>query len=621
MRLKSIWISDYKNLKDFALSFNDSKLIEIFVGTNGTGKSNVFEALLEIFRNLFEWDTTNEFLPFDYEIIYEVDGKEVHIESRANQLKINGAERKTIGATPVPENVLCYYSGHNETVTKLTAQYKDDFRKKLRGATEGTSRKFIGITPDYKEFLLSMLLLQPEESKSREYICKKLGIETCSSELKIVLSRPFYAQNDSNYDIEVDEGEARFWHAEGIVRTFLTALSTCTSEQAEKELKFSGYMANDDNYVFYLDCEKVRKEFSYNYPDLFRKFDNLKTLGMLQELSLNLTLDSSAHTNLSTFSDGQFQSVYIYALVELFKDKNCLTLLDEPDSFLHPEWQFDFLNQLSEITAEDVSKNHILMCSHSGATLASHPSKKVKLLQRVKEKVSCIEIPRHIAIQKLSNSLLYYSKEKQLLSILSDINNHSKPILITEGQTDASIIETAWYKLNAREMPFTPFFAFGCGYIKQLLANPLIHQELDGRPLFALYDFDEAFAHWNALGGDTISNDLSKGLIRKCQHGNSFAILLPIPAHPKIQCQVIKDPTKGEHFGADSCCEIEHLFYGINGLDKYYQKEVQPGGGEFITFSASKEEFAKEVVPQLPDKHFKVFKPIFDFITAQINAI
>ena len=34
------------------------------------------------------------------------------------------------------------------------------------------------------------------------------------------------------------------------------------------------------------------------------------------------------------FSDGQFQLVYIYAIVERFKDRNCLTLLDEPDAFL-----------------------------------------------------------------------------------------------------------------------------------------------------------------------------------------------------------------------------------------------------------------------------------------------
>jgi predicted ATPase len=40
MRLKSVWISNYKNLRDFPLSFDGDSFLDIFVGKNGTGKSN-----------------------------------------------------------------------------------------------------------------------------------------------------------------------------------------------------------------------------------------------------------------------------------------------------------------------------------------------------------------------------------------------------------------------------------------------------------------------------------------------------------------------------------------------------------------------------------------------------
>jgi recombinational DNA repair ATPase RecF len=43
-----VYISEYKNLKDFNLSFNENSFIDVFVGKNGTGKSNLFEALIEI---------------------------------------------------------------------------------------------------------------------------------------------------------------------------------------------------------------------------------------------------------------------------------------------------------------------------------------------------------------------------------------------------------------------------------------------------------------------------------------------------------------------------------------------------------------------------------------------
>lgn len=54
MRLKSLYISEYKNLKDFTLTFDGTSFIDVFVGKNGSGKSNLFEALIEIFRFLYE---------------------------------------------------------------------------------------------------------------------------------------------------------------------------------------------------------------------------------------------------------------------------------------------------------------------------------------------------------------------------------------------------------------------------------------------------------------------------------------------------------------------------------------------------------------------------------------
>ncbi len=55
MRLKHVHIiNEYKNLKNFKLDFDGKSFIDVFVGKNGTGKSNLFEALVEIFRHLFE---------------------------------------------------------------------------------------------------------------------------------------------------------------------------------------------------------------------------------------------------------------------------------------------------------------------------------------------------------------------------------------------------------------------------------------------------------------------------------------------------------------------------------------------------------------------------------------
>ncbi len=43
MRLKYIYISKYKNLKDFNLKFDGDSFMDVFVGKNATGKANFFE--------------------------------------------------------------------------------------------------------------------------------------------------------------------------------------------------------------------------------------------------------------------------------------------------------------------------------------------------------------------------------------------------------------------------------------------------------------------------------------------------------------------------------------------------------------------------------------------------
>ncbi|HEY5141840.1 MAG TPA: AAA family ATPase, partial [Methylococcales bacterium] len=144
MRLKSVYISQYKNLKEFTLSFDGNSFIDVFVGKNGTGKSNLFEALIEIFRHLYESKEEEKGKKdkaepnFNYRISFEIDGEETQIAWTSSQLfKISGKKRetKTIGEkTPLPDNVLIYYSGHNDTVAGLVKNYEEAFRKRIKTA-------------------------------------------------------------------------------------------------------------------------------------------------------------------------------------------------------------------------------------------------------------------------------------------------------------------------------------------------------------------------------------------------------------------------------------------------------------------------------------------------------
>jgi hypothetical protein len=185
------------------------------------------------------------------------------------------------------------------------------------------------------------------------------------------LVRPAYALGKSEFNIEANDESDRYWKAAGITREFLNILTLCVESTPGNLTVNQGYFPVEgiDYYVLYLSLRKLQTQFQNLRPqNVFRMFDNLKTLGMLGEISIPLRLADGSEGNIASFSDGQFQSVYIYAIAEFFKDRNCITLLDEPDAFLHPEWQFEFLKQVFEISEAATAKNHVLMSSHSAAT-------------------------------------------------------------------------------------------------------------------------------------------------------------------------------------------------------------------------------------------------------------
>lgn len=618
MRLKSIFISEYKNIKDFKLNFEGQSFIDIFVGKNGTGKSNFFEALIEIFRHLYEFGSYE--INFDYSVKYEIDDKSVEIAWKNEQLTINGKIEKSVRQIQLPDNVLIYYSGHNTKVQELIHFYEKSFKAKIKTAHSGDAREFIGIGQEYKKLLLAVLLIQKDDIKAKEFICKKLGIQPVTNVVRITLKRPSYALGKKAYDIVNNDETDRFWKPEGITKEFLNKLNACKADDSKGPVRTEGYFNDKDEYILYFDIKTIQTKFAENSSqEMFRQFDNLKTIEMLKDISIEITLENGIKVTSDHFSDGQFQSVYIYSIIELFKDRNCLTLLDEPDSFLHPEWQFEFLKQVLEIKENTASKNHVLMSSHSAVTLISHENKNIKFFDIKEKKVNCYNLPKRIAINKLSCDLIQYSEEEQLLSIINTIQIEKKPVLFTEGSTDPIILKEAWYRLYEEEMPFIPFYAFSCNYLSQLLTDDTrIVAEMDGLSLFGMFDFDKAYNQWNGIKGEVVETDPFKGLIKKRNEKEVYAIMLPVPKNECIKRQVIKSEHPVITFGDASHCEMEHIFYGSNKTESFFKEELS-AGGKIIVFrsDADKKEFAKNVVPTVEKEYFEAFRPIFEFIKSK----
>ena len=630
MRLKSVWISEYKNLKDFKQNFDGQCFMDIFVGKNGTGKSNFFEALIEIFRHLYEYGTRSlelEGVLFDYSIQYEIGTDIIQIEWKEKQLliKINSKPETNLSKTPLPDNVLIYYSGHNPQITALVRRYEDAFKKAIKKADIQDTRRFIGIGREYKQLLLAMLLIQDESNKAKQYICQKLGIKTVGQEVKVILQRPFYARYDG-YDVDIFDDKTLYWRPQGITRDFLHKLARCKANEPKERIREEGYFQRDEKYadefILYFDLAKLRKEFAENgLPTLFRQFDNLKTIEMLKEISIEIELENGMRATTDCFSDGQVQSVYIYSLIELFKDRNCITLLDEPDAFLHPEWQHDFLTQVGEISIQDASKNHVLMSSHSPVTLIPFRNSKIRFFDLQEFTANCYPVPKRIAVSKLSDAIIQYSERDTILSIINTIQIGKRPVLFTEGFTDPVILKEAWYKLYEDEIPFIPFYAFSCNFLSQLLRDQKVIAEMEGRPLFGLFDFDEAYNQWNGIDGEIIKGNPYEGLIKKRNGFEVYGMMLPVPQNERIRRQVIRDPETLTTYCHESRCEIEHIFFGSGKTEGYYKEEPCVGGSRIIFASdAKKTHFAEIIVPTVEKDYFEAFRPMFEFIREKCSS-
>lgn len=611
MRLKSVFISHYKNLKDFSLAFEGDGFIDIFVGRNGSGKSNFLEALIEIFDHIYGFVAGSDGPGFDYEITWAIDGNTTTMAWRSRQMSINNVPRKQLGKTSIPANIIVYYSGQNDTVAALIRRYRDTYRRSVKKANVAASPRFIGIGPDYKTLLVALMLMLPEASQARQFLCTKLGIEVTGGTTRLKLRRPVIAHKTRQYDPL--ENDQLFWGVKGLARTFLDQLKGCIIGGFTPG---SLYDRVTDTYELGIDVAKFRDVFApLPADDVFCQFNALRALNMIEDISIPVRLAANTEVSSRAFSDGQFQSVYLFAISELFKDRECITLLDEPDAFLHPEWQFDFLQQTHAISKQGAQTNHILMSSHSASTIAAKVDCRIRLIEFNGARTEALEKDKGELIKSLSAGLITFSEKEALLNIRHNLKNTRKPILFTEGVSDEVILETAWAKLNPGvTAPFEIQSAFNASFLRVLLSDQTLYDEHQQRKFFGLFDFDDAYNSWN-INGDDIETNPAACLTRKRKNCEGYSMLLPVPEAISIRDQVI-NPTTGAHYGSEARLTIELLFRDVPSLNGHFEVDpTRPGG--CIRFKGKKTQFAANVVPTLDAEHFQVFRPIFKFVLSK----
>ena len=362
MRLKSLYIKDYKILQDFHINFTSN--LSVLIGENGSGKSSIIECLAYIFGHLHKYfvlnDKTAEFID-GYKINYTINGLDVYIESKYVEsktntfqpiIRINGENmsitqlKKQYDTLFLPEKVIMSYSGITERLGQLSKHFEDKFIQKiirqnnpysLRPLVLPSDNPFIYVKKEYVSFiLLALFVLNTNEANE---LIETLGIDIYGCEILITLKKPSWAK--SNRD---KEKTTNIWGMSGKIASDLL-----------------GGLRD-----FYVDSNNGQEEepsklefLLYGSPmvrDLFRDYYNLNSnqiVPFLETLLCDDLLESIDITwnnkfSIEKLSEGEKQMILSVGLSLVLNQKNLLFLLDEPDVSLHPKWQQDFIGNFTQ---------------------------------------------------------------------------------------------------------------------------------------------------------------------------------------------------------------------------------------------------------------------------------
>ena len=336
MQLLRIRIPSFRNLRGLDIAFEthlqavasapaDAQPKPIrshaLIGQNGTGKSNLIEALITIFRDV---DLDRE-AAFDYTLEYSIRGHAVRIEADTSKQKrpyvwVDGErvsqEYLTKNDAPgkespdprrgprlLPTHIFAYYSGRNERIEVLFQEHQRRFNQRqeittdevlseqllenftgseadiravedakrrrdarLKQAGDDRLRRLFYCRGGHSQLVLLACLLSDDPVFKK--VLKNLHIESLESAL-FVLKEPHRLRekrrNGKFDEQELNEGDPRFWYARGnVVSEFLDKLWQVAwapiEQEATKQIDFRGRSEKQKQlYLFVPSQEKLRE--------------------------------------------------------------------------------------------------------------------------------------------------------------------------------------------------------------------------------------------------------------------------------------------------------------------------------------------------------------------------
>ncbi|MEE4151460.1 AAA family ATPase [Pseudomonas viridiflava] len=455
MQLQRIRIMAFRNLRDVELVFDthlapasgaaDSAPKAIrshaLIGQNGTGKSNLIEALITIFRDV---DLDRE-AAFDYELDYNIRGHEVRIKVELNQQKrpyvwVDGkAESQGYllrNRELLPSHVFAYYSGRNERMEELFQEHQRRFNRRqeitaeevlpeqllrnfsasesdiraieevrkreesktLRQFGDDRLRRLFYCRGGHSQLVLLACLLSDDPVFQK--VLKNLHIESLESAL-FVLKEPHRLRekrkNQKFDENELNEGDPRFWYARGnVVSEFLDKLWQVAwapiEQEATKQIDFRGRTEKQKQIYLYVPTQKKLKELGElvgGTSSFFRYAEGAYIGDLIDEVRITVKKrdEHGGKVSFTQLSEGELQMLTVLGLMRITSEDHCLYLLDEPDTHLNPIWKLRYFDDIESVLAprqnsQVQGESQILITTHDPMMVGSLKREQVHILRR-----------------------------------------------------------------------------------------------------------------------------------------------------------------------------------------------------------------------------------------------
>lgn len=289
------------------------------------------------------------------------------------------------------------------------------------------------------------------------------------------------------------EGDARFWKARGLVRSFLSdlwdvALAPIRSanERFIDDYRSQG-RSEDRLYLYIPDEDRLRRlaEKSGSEAAFFQRLESTDISDLIREVRIWVHREGAVdEVPFHEIGDGERQLMTVLGLLNYAQEKNALFLLDEPDTHLNPAWQLRYLDMIEEWVGSS-SDSHLIVGTHDPLTIGGLRREQVQVMYRDSEgrvraeqarvdprglgftsiltQVFGLPTTVDLDTQKLlddRNALLRRDRrsndeEKRLIELTEQLNRLGFTIESREPQYEQFL--RAWREVDNRDRPsFTP---------------------------------------------------------------------------------------------------------------------------------------------------------------------